>query len=38
VRDAEKAEHLTLQVGEDWVEDLDGGAVAHERVPLGETE
>ena len=38
VRDAKQGEHLTLQLGEQGVEDLDGAVVAHERVPLGETE
>jgi hypothetical protein len=38
VRDAKQGEHLTLQVGELGVEDLEGTAVAHERVALGEAE
>ena len=38
VRDAEQVEQLTLQLGELRVEDLDGAAVAHEHVPLGEAE
>ena len=38
LRDAEKAEHLTLQVGELGVEGLDGTVLAQQRVPLGEAE
>ena len=38
VWDTEEAEHLSLQIGERRIEDLDDAVIAHQHVPLRQTE